>query len=115
MGGVGVGVDDDHRVLQSCSGRAHGLRKGIDVAERDRLAIDGVLPRRVHRHVDLVRPIGLLLGLRARKIDLQFGILAVRRGDHEEDQDHQQDVDHRDQVDLGIFLERAAKIHRVRL
>ena len=100
---VGVGVDDDHRVLRVARGTAQqvGERAARCVNANARL-VDDVAALRVDADVDLLRPLLHLLGVGLRQRDLQLGEALVGRRHHQEDQDDEQDVDQRDEVDLGI-------------
>jgi hypothetical protein len=115
VGRGGVGADHHHRLVQGRGGLAQLGGELLDAAERHRVAVHHVLPLRVHQDRHLVRPLELALGLRARQVDLQLGVLRVRGGDHQEDQDHQHHVDHRHQVDLErLLLLAALEVHAAR-
>jgi hypothetical protein len=57
---LGIGADDDDRVLQGSARAAHFLRQLIHARERDRRLVDRVLALRADHDRDLVRPLGCL-------------------------------------------------------
>src|SRR6185503_14539705 len=84
-------------------------------AERHRAPVHHVLALRVYQYRDLVRPLGLALGLRRGQVDLQLGVLVVGGGDHQENKDHHHHVDQRHQVDLErLLLAPALEVHALR-
>src|SRR6478735_2104051 len=112
MRGGGIGADGDDGLLRLLRGGAQRGREILRVAEDGRYAVDGVLAARVDRDVQHLRLVVRLLGRGLGQVDLQLGVLAVRRREEQEDQDDDQDVDQRDQVDVRLFPPvTAAELH----
>jgi hypothetical protein len=113
--GGGVGADRDDRLARALGRVTHRRGEGLGAAEGGGHAVDGVLAARVDRDVERLRLVGGALRRGLGQVDLQLGVLAVRRREEQEDQHDDQDVDQRDEVEFDLFpLAAAAEIHPLR-
>ena len=111
MRSLGVGADNDRRIIQPGQGVRQGRLDRPQLRVGQRVIVDIYIANRVQGDINRLRPgFGGLAGGRGQS-DIDLGVVLEGGGDHKKDQQQKHHIDQRRDIQIDLGPPSRAEIH----